>query len=76
MGIAGNLLVELGLVMGVYSAEDINALPFGGAMQPQEHAREWCASVTAHTCSPLARSPPVSPSPARRLPSLLWASLP
>lgn len=38
----GNLLVELGLVMGVYDAADIASVPFGDALKPQKHAREWC----------------------------------
>lgn len=43
LAIVGNNLVELGLVMGVYDAAEIAAVPFGGTLKPQEHAREWCA---------------------------------
>jgi len=43
LAIAGNLLVELGLVMGVYDAAEVHALPFGATLAPQAHAREWCA---------------------------------
>lgn len=46
LAIVGNILVELGLVMGAYDAAEIAAVPFGGTLKPQEHAREWCASIS------------------------------
>ena len=39
--IVGNALIELGLVMGAFSADDMTKVPFGGTLQVQAHAREW-----------------------------------
>lgn len=41
--VAGNVLVELGLVMGVYDAQDIAKLEFGDVLQPREESKDWCA---------------------------------
>lgn len=39
--VAGNLLVELGLVMGVYDADDLARLEFGDVLQPREATKKW-----------------------------------
>lgn len=47
--IIGNALMELGLVMAVFSAGDMANVPFGGTVHVQPHAREWCV-VRCNDC--------------------------
>lgn len=45
MPVVGSLLVQLGLVMGVYDAEQITRLPYNAPLRPKPHAQHWCASL-------------------------------
>lgn len=44
MPVVGSLLVQLGLVMGVFDAEQIVSLPYNSRLCPKPHAQEWCVS--------------------------------
>ena len=43
--LAGNSIVELGLVMGAYDAGELAALSYGEELRPRPHAREWYDTV-------------------------------
>lgn len=48
--IVGNALIELGLVMGVFSAQDMLNVPFGETLPLRERAKEWCVVCCRPPC--------------------------
>lgn len=73
MPVIGSLLVQLGLAMGVYDADQIQKLQYNQRLCPKEHAQDWCGprsvllsgitTLVNLTCVPIHCQRDIPPDP-------------